>query len=625
MENKITYILIFLRALLWIWFGTDRRKFSKVWATYKYGGIRLCWHRAVEKFGQQQKYNHEENQLSHARSNYILSLLLNTPLFSIIVPVYKVDKEWLDKCICSVINQHYRNWELILVDDASEKDDLKELIAANASQDNRIKAYALKENSGIAETTNFGIKQAKGQFIAFLDHDDELTPDALTWVAWALNKYPDALWLYSDEDLISMSGKCHDPRFKPDFSPEFLLSNMYTCHLSIYSTEMLTTVGGLRNGFDGSQDHDLALRLSEIIPKEKIIHIPRILYHWREVPGSTAMGVEAKPGAPSSGRKAVAEALQRRKIKGKVTSYELCATIYQIEFEPCEFPKVSIIIPTKNAISLIKKCIDSVREFTNYPNYEIVVINNASDDPQFLDYIRKEESEGRIKVLHYDKPFNHSEMNNIAVDSVDSEFVLFMNNDIEIISKQWLEQLVCVAQLDKSIAVAGGLLLYPNNRVQHGGIIFGLVGTAGHAHKYTHSGLPGYLGRLHTLQEVSGITAALALVRRSSFADVGGFDSNRYPTLYNDVDLCIRLRKNGFRCIYNPMIRAIHYESKTRAIAPNELLYRQRLLDDYSEILNNDPFYNPNLALNKEQFHGCRPFPVTEQIPELANMPEEVS
>jgi len=611
--------------LLWTFFGTKRRKFSKVWATYEYGGVRLCWHRAVEKFSQQQKYNHEENQLSPAQNNYILSLLQNTPLFSIIVPVYRVDKEWLDKCIRSVINQYYRNWELILIDDASEKDDLKDLIATNASQDSRIKTHILKENSGIAEATNFGIKHATGQFIALLDHDDELTPDALTWVTWALNKNPDALWLYSDEDLITTTGKCHSPYFKPDFSPEFLLSNMFTCHFSVYAAHILNEVDGIRKGFDGSQDHDLALRLSEIIPKDKIIHIPRVLYHWRELPGSTAAGVTAKPKAPAAGRKAVAEALQRRRIKGKITSYELSATIYQVEFEPTEFPKVSVIIPSKNAISLVKKCIDSVREFTDYPNYEIVVINNASDDPEFLKYLKKEQSENKVKIVQYDKPFNHSEMNNIAVDSVNSEFVLFMNNDIEIISEKWLEQLVGAAQLDKSIAVVGGLLLYPNNQVQHGGIILGLVGTAGHAHKYMHRDLPGYFGRLHTLQEMSGITAALALVRRSSFINVNGFDSDRYPTLYNDVDLCIRLQKNGFRCIYNPMVRAIHYETKTRAIDPNEMLYRQRLVDDYSEALNNDPFYNPNLALNNEKFRGLRRFTIEEHIPELANIPEELS
>jgi GT2 family glycosyltransferase len=332
------------------------------------------------------------------------------------------------------------------------------------------------------------------------------------------------------------------------------------------------------------------------------------------------VGIGAKPKAPLAGRKAVAEALERRNIKAKVTSYELCPTIYQITFQLTSFPRISIIIPTKNSLSLVKKCIHSVRQHTNYPNYEILIINNASDDTEFLEYTEREESENRIKVLHYDKPFNHSGMNNIAVASINSEFVVFMNNDIEIISDEWLEQLVAIIQMDESIAGVGALLLYPNGTVQHGGIIWGLNGTAGHAHKYVHSGLPGYFGRLHTLQEMSGITAALALIRRSSFEQVGGFESNRYPTLYNDVDICIRLRKKGYRCIYNPMVRAIHYETKTRPVNPEEFFYKQRLASDYAEILNSDPFYNPNLTLGNEQFHGYRSFPIEKQIPELRDI-----
>ena len=619
-----TFCIVLIRSLLWFFCGRQKRKFAKVWATYKAGGIRLCWHRAIERFGGEvYSYDHEKNQLSSFQSEYLLARCSNKPLFSIIVPVYKVEGKWLDKCIHSVVGQHYTNWELILVDDASQRDDLKHIIKKWVSRDSRIHSYYLKQNIGIAEATNLGIKKAKGQFLGFLDHDDELTPDALTQVTWALNKNPDALWFYSDEDKISQSGTFYSPYFKPDFSPEFLLSNMFTCHFSVYSSEILAKVGSLRSGFDGSQDHDLALRLSEIVPREKVIHIPRILYHWREIPNSTAMGVVAKPLAPLSGRNAVSEALQRRGIKGRVTSYELCQTIYQIEFEPAEFPKVSIIIPTRNALSLVIKCIDSIRKYTQYPNFEIIIINNASDDPQFLNYIREEKSEDSIKVLDYNKQFNHSEMNNIAVASVDSEFVVFMNNDIEIISDKWLEQLIAVMHLDKSIAVAGGLLLYPNGQVQHGGIILGCFGTAGHAHKYLDSGCPGYFGRLHTLQEMSGITAALALVRRSSFRLVSGFNKDRYPNLYNDVDLCIRLRKKGFRCIYNPMVRAVHYETRTRPVNSDELIYKSRLVADYASILNSDPFHNRNLVLDNEQFHGYRPFPAEEQIPLLANISKE--
>ncbi len=621
----ITYILIFTRALWWLLVLPHRKKMEKLWATYEAGGIKLCWIRAVERFQRKDyPYDHRQNQLSPGQSKHILAKCHTKPLFSIVVPVYKVAPAWLEKCICSVVNQYYTNWELVLVDDASQRDDLKQLINNWVSRDHRIHAYYLDQNLGIASATNLGIKESKGKFIGFLDHDDELTPDALTWVTWALNKNPKALWFYSDEDKVSPKGLCHSPYFKPDYSLEMLLSNMYTCHFSVYSAEVLTKVGGLRDGFDGSQDHDLALRLSEIIPKEKIIHISRVLYHWRVIPSSTAMSAAAKPKASSSGRKAVANALKMRNLEGSVTSHNICPTLYQIKFEPSEFPKVSIIIPTKNALALTKKCICSARRYTDYPNFEIVVLDNASDDPEFLKYLEKEQSDNRVKVIHYKKVFNHSEMNNIAAAYVDSEFVLFMNNDIEIISEKWLEQLVATAHIDKAIAVVGGLLLYPDRRVQHGGIILGLYGTAAHAHKYTYSELTGYFSRLHSLQEMSGITAALALVRRSSFEHIGGFNSNRYPTSYNDVDLCIRLRKEKYRCIYNPMVRAIHYESKTRTIDPKEALYRQRLVDDYSEILNHDPFYNPNLALDNEQFRGFRSFPVEEQIPELADYPKGV-
>jgi len=616
-KRALDYFIPVLHGFRWFLLNPNTRKLSNVWSTYKAGGIRLCWDRAVERFSARLlSYDPFRNQLSNSQSKYILEESTFKPLFSIVVPVHKVACEWLEKCISSVVNQHYTNWELILVDDGSQRDDLKQLINAWALQDNRIHAYYLDENCGVACTTNVGIKQAKGEFIGFLDHDDELTPDALTWIVWTLNKNPDALWLYSDEDKISQNGTYHSPYFKPDFSTELLLSNMYTCHLSVYSADFLSKVGGLRE-YSGAQDHDLALRLSEIIPREKIVHIPRVLYHWRQIQGSTASRTIIKPEGPTGGRKAVTEALQRRNIKGKVTSYELCQTIYQIEFEPTKFPKVSIIIPTRNALALVKKCIDSARKCTQYPNFEIIVINNASDDKQFLDYIRKEESEGRIKVLHYDNPFNHSEMNNIAVNSVESEFVLFMNNDVEILSDNWLEQLIATIDMDTSIATVGCLLLYPDGKIQHGGIILGINSTAGHAHKYLDAKSSGYFGRLYCLQEMSGITAALSLVRRLAFQAVGGFDSEKYPTSWNDVDLCIRLRKQGFRCIYNPMVRAIHHELKTRPISPEEFDYQKRLRDDYPEILSKDPFYNPNLSLDNEQFQGYRSFPIEEQIPEL--------
>jgi GT2 family glycosyltransferase len=616
-KQRFPYFLILVRALRWFLFGSNVRRLAKVWATYKAGGIRLCWSRARKRFGAKRySYDHKRNQLSRVQSEYILARCSNRPLVSIVVPVYKTNYKWLKKCISSVVSQHNTNWELILIDDASEESDPKQLMNDYASKDKRIRAYCLEQNLGITGATNFGIKQAKGEFIGFLDHDDELTPDALTWMVWALNKHPGALWFYSDEDLITATDKCHSPRFKPDFSPEFLLSNMYTCHFSIYSTHVLNKVGGIRQGFDGSQYHDLVLRLSEVIPREKVVHIPRVLYHRRQIPTSAA-AIEAEPKAPSAGCKAVAEALERRHIKARVTSYGLCPAIYRITFQLTSFPRVSIIIPTKNYLSLVQKCIHSIRQHTSYPNYEIIIINNASDDVEFLEYIKTEQSENRIKVIHYDKPFDHSEMNNIAVQSTNSDFVVFMNNDIEIISDEWLEQLVATAQMDESIGVVGAMLLYPDGKVQHGGIVLGIDGVTGHAHQFIDSDAPGYLGRLQSLQEVSCVTAALMLVKRSKFNDVGGFNSGKYPTLCNDVDLCIRLRKRGFRCIFNPMVKAIHLESKTRVISSADLVYKAGLQAEYSEVLEKDPFYNPNLALDSMPFMGYRPFPIEMQIPEL--------
>jgi len=618
MKDRIIYFLVPARALWWLLFAPNRRKLAKVWAMYKFGGVRLCWHRAVERFGRKEiSYEPFQNQLLPSQSEHLLAKCPAQPLFSVIVPVYKVDCKWLEKCICSVVCQHYRNWEFILVDDASRRDDLKQLMNAWALKDNRIHVYYLDQNLGIAGATNFGIKKARGEFIGFLDHDDELTPDALSWVVWALNKHPDALWFYSDEDKVSPSGEYYGPHFKPDFSPELLLSNMYTCHFSVYSSHILDEVGGIRPGFEGAQDHDLALRISEIVRSDQVAHIPRIIYHWRTIPGSAAMSIEEKPLAPISGRKAVEEALRRRNLKGYVTSNKLCPTLYQIRFQPTSFPKVSIIIPTKNSFSLIKRCLNSLRGHTNYPNYSTVVIDNQSDDEFFLEFVAQEQSKGLIKVIEYNKPFNHSDMNNVTVKNTDSDFVVFMNNDVEIISENWLEQLVATINMDTSIAAVGGLLLYRNGIVQHGGIILGLNGAAGHAHKYTYSKDVGYYGRLHALQETSGITAALMLVRRSAFEHIGGFNSKRYQGLYNDVDLCIRFRKSGFRCLYNPMVKAIHYESKTRPITREQSIYQKRLIDDYSEILSNDPFYNPNLSLDNEQFRGFRLFPIEEQIPEL--------
>jgi O-antigen biosynthesis protein len=617
-HNISKTLLVFIRMMIWFLFGGTKGRFSRIYAAYQSGGFKLGWKLAVEKFSKKSlAHDCQQNQLSLSQNEFLLARCTDKPLISIITPVYKVEVKWLQKCINSVVNQHYSNWELVLIDDASGQNDIKELLKYMMSLDKRIRAIFLEHNSGIVNATNSGLKEAKGEFIGFLDHDDELTPDALTWMVWTLNKNQGALWLYSDEDKISKKSRCHSPYFKPDFSPELLLSNMFTCHFSVYSAEIIKQVGGLRAGFDGAQDHDMALRISEIISNNKIIHIPRILYHWRELDQSTASAGQAKPQAAIAGRKAVSEALQRRNIEAQVSSSKIHPTFYEIEFKPKDFPKVSVIIPIKNSLSLTKQCLDSLRSHTAYPNYNIVIIDNQSDDKDVLEYLSEQESKNMLSVIKYDKPFNHSEMNNIAIKSVDSKFVVFMNNDIEIISDNWLEQLIATIQIDEKIACVGCLLLFKDRTVQHGGIILGLNSIAGHAHRNYSVESGGYFGRLHALQEMSGVTAALAIMRRSAFEAVGGFNAQRYPTSFNDVDLAIRLRMKGYRYLYNPMVQAFHYESKTRCLDPKEMEYQQRIKDDYSDILNKDPFYNPNLSLDNEQFLGFRSFLVEEQIVEL--------
>lgn len=321
-----------------------------------------------------------QNQFTPAQAELCQRYAAYQPLVSIVVPVYRVDPKWLNLCVQSVVNQYYQNWELILVDDCSQQPALTKRLMHWAADDKRIRVITLKQNQNISGATNVGIDAATGDFIGFLDHDDEITPDALTWFLIAHNQNPDAQWFYSDEATIDEDGCCKFLTFKPDFSPEYLLSVMYTCHFSVYSSELIRQVGGMRLGFDGSQDHDLALRISEKIHRNQVVHIPRVLYKWRALPTSTAASTETKPYAAITGKKAVEEALERRGLVGTVESSPFCPTMYQIHLEPQVFPDVTIIIPTKNGLNDVRKCINSIRCHTEYPHYEIVVIDNQSDD-----------------------------------------------------------------------------------------------------------------------------------------------------------------------------------------------------------------------------------------------------
>lgn len=515
------------------------------------------------------------------------------PLYSIVVPVYRTPLKWLRRCVDSVRRQLYPRWELILVDDGSQTESLTKALREYANTDPRIRDFHLSHNQGISAATNHGIGRARGEFVGFLDHDDELTPDALLWMVVAHNRYPRGRWFYSDEATIQPDGD-YSRGFhrKPDYSPEFLLSIMFACHFSVYERELIERVGGLRPEFDGSQDHDLALRVSEHVSRDQVIHIPHVLYFWRALPQSTAGCATAKPDAASAGRKAVRQTLQRRDIRGRVSSHSQLATLYRLELEPRRQPKVSILIPTRNSLGLLASCVYSLIANTDYPDYEVVVIDNQSDQPEAELFFEDLTARGRIRTFRYDKPFNHSDMHNWAVSRLDSELIVFLNNDVYGFSKRWLEQLVATTQLDASIAGAGCKLFYPDGTIQHGGIAIGLRGGAVNLWSGAPQHFAGYYGRALLLQEVSAVTGALMILKKSAFERVGGFDSQRYPISFNDVDLWLRLGDAGYRCLYNPEVQAFHHESMTRGVSQHELEYQQRICEDVRRRGATDRFWN---------------------------------
>ena len=525
------------------------------------------------------------------------------PLYSLVVPVYRTERQWLQRCISSVRRQLYPRWELILVDDGSQSPVITRELQRSVALDPRIRAFALPANAGISAATNHGLAQARGQFIGLLDHDDELTPDALLWMVVAHNRNPQSRWFYSDEAVLELDGN-YAGRFhrKPAFSWEYLLSVMYCCHFSVYERKLLESVGGMRPEIDGAQDHDLALRISERIRPEEVTHIPHVLYLWRAVPESTARALDSKPAAAAAALRAVRDAVARRGLPCGVTPDADIPTLFHLELRPRTCPKVAVVIPTRNASGMLRRCIESLTASTRYPNYEIVVIDNQSDEPELAAYLAQLQQRMRAKKFRYDRPFNHSDMHNRAIAGLDAELIVLSNNDIYGFSPAWLEQLVATAQLEESVAGAGGKLLYPDGTIQHAGIVIGVAeGLAGNVWCGAPGNSCGYLGRARSLQQVAAVTGALMIVKRSAYLQVGGFDAQRYPTSYNDVDLWIRLGAAGYRCLFNPEVQAFHEESKSRGVPEQELEYRRRMQEDYRRRGYRDRFWNLALFENPSQ------------------------
>ena len=486
------------------------------------------------------------------------------PLISILMPSYNTPELWLRCAIESVLQQLYPYWELCIADDASTKKHVRAILEEYQEKDERIKVVFRTSNGHISTASNSALDIAKGEWIALLDHDDELAKHALYLVAHEINQHPETMFIYSDEDKIDKESKRYDPYFKPDWNPDLFLSYNYVTHLAVYEASLLKKLGGFRQGYEGSQDYDLALRFTENISANNIRHLPYILYHWRSIVGSAAMGHYAKDYAAKAGLRAIRDHLERLNIKAQVSLIPNLGTMLRVSYAlPKQKPLVSIIIPTRNHHEMLKACLESIWENTNYPNYEIIIADNQSSEVDALDYFEELAKENRAKILQYKFPFNYSGINNFAARVANGEVLCFLNNDIKIINKEWLKEMVSHA-LRPEIGAVGAKLLYPDDTVQHGGVLLGVGGVAGHAHKYFHASDNGYFCRASLIQNFSAVTAACLVVTKKLYDEVGGFDEENLTIAFNDVDFCLRLHEAGYRNIWTPYALLYHYESKSR-------------------------------------------------------------
>jgi GT2 family glycosyltransferase len=531
------------------------------------------------------------------------------PKISIITPVYNPDVAWIKAAIESVVNQAYGNWELCIAD-ASTKKDVRKYLETFVNKDARIKIKFLQENMGISGNSNEALSLATGEYIGLLDHDDELSPDALYEAVRYLQNNRESDMIYSDEDKIDLKGNRNDPFFKPDWSPDKFLSHMYTCHFGVYKKKIIDEIGGFREGYDGSQDYDLVLRFIE--KTNQIHHIPKILYHWRIVPGSTAGSNDAKKYAFTAAKRALNDYLVRNNIRGEVID-GLGTGSYHVKRDLLENPLISIIIPTKDNIKVLKKCIDSILKNTSYSHFEIIIVNNNSADEDTYAYFEELKLTCNIKILDYNKNFNFAAINNFAVKFANGKIILFLNNDTEVISKEWLSAMLEQVQR-KEVGAVGCKLLYPDKTLQHAGVILGInyigehLPIAEHSPKYIPQNNQGYFGTVGVIHNLSAITAACMMLRKEVFEEVGGFDEN-LAVAYNDVDLCLKIRENGYLIVYTPYSELYHHESQSRGY-DDTLEKRERFLKEIeyirkkwgSVIDKGDPYYNPNLALDRVDF-----------------------
>lgn len=574
-------------------------------------GWRYTWRKVKNKLTHRQEFTALANkplftdeELEHQRN----TVFPRSIKFSIVVPLYNTPEKFLHEMIRSVIDQTYANWELCMADGSDAAHDSVEKICRQyMRKDPRIKYRRLEQNLGISGNTNACLEMAAGDYIGLFDHDDLLHPAALHEVMRAICEQ-DADFIYTDE--LTFSNKIDNvitAHFKPDFAPDNLRANNYICHFTVFSAAILKTVGGFRGEYDGSQDHDFILRATE--QAEKIVHIPKLLYYWRSHPNSVAADINSKTYAIDAGKRAVRDQIRRMGMDATVESSKAFPTIYRIKYELKETPKVSIIIPNKNHCEDLKRCIRSIKRLTTYSNYEIVIVDNQSNEEDLVEFYDQLRCDDRINIVSFDKEFNYSEANNFGVRYATGEYYILLNNDTEVISPAWIEEMLMYAQRD-DIGAVGAKLYFPDHTIQHAGVILGLGPhrTAGHAFSKVDGENLGYMGRLYYAQNVSAVTAACVMIPRRVWEAVNGLDTS-FAVAFNDVDLCMRIRQMGYLIVWTPYAELYHYESKSRG-SENTPEKKKRFESEVQrfrerwekQLKEGDPYYNPNLTLERADF-----------------------
>ncbi len=534
-----------------------------------------------------------------------------SPLISIAVPAYKTPGVFLRQMLDSVRAQTYGNWELCIANASPGEEEMGKILREYAKKDPRIRWMDLKENLGISENTNAAFAMAQGEFVGLLDHDDLLAPNALYEVVKAINETKDVDVVYTDEDKVTADLSEHfQPHFKPDFNLDLLRSNNYICHFFVVRRSILAKTGGFRKEFDGAQDHDLIFRCTE--QAREIAHVPEILYHWRTHRESTADNPASKMYAYDAGKRAIEAHLARMQVQGTV-SHTPDYGFFRVKYPVQGSPLVSVIIPNKDETETLRSCIRSLKENTTYKNFEILIIENNSTTKEIFSYYKELSQEENIRIFNWKKEFNYSAINNFGARKARGEYLLFLNNDIQVITPDWMEEMLGVCQREE-VGAAGVKLIYPDNTIQHAGCVIGIGGIAGHMFVDMPAERSGYLHKASLLQDMSAVTAACMMIKRSVFQKVKGF-TEELAVAFNDVDLCLKVRREGYLIVYDPYARLYHMESKTRGAEDSEAKMRRFQTEieymrcHWLDILKKgDPYYNKNLSLTKWNY-SLKPLP----------------